>query len=280
MTHPMPCQTGSRPLILVTNDDGIASPGLCAAVQAAMPLGELLVVAPNRQWSGGGRSMPRVTQWLTSPVLLEVGTQQIAATQVSASPALVVAYALLRLTPRRPDLIISGINFGVNLGSDVTTSGTVGAALQGAVAGIPALAISLQTAKETHYNPVAGVDFGAAIHFIRRFGQRMLRAKLPFDVDIIKIDVPTNATPETPWRLTRASRHAYFVSVPHDRSTSDDAPEMDYRALPHPECAEPDSDIHALAVAGVVSVTPLSLDLSSRADRAQVEEQLRGPASY
>ena len=273
-------QTDSRPLILVTNDDGIASPGLCAAVQAAMSLGELLVVAPDRQWSGAGRSMPQVTRWLTSPVLLEVGSKHIAATQVSASPALVVAYALLRLAPRQPDLIISGINFGVNLGSDVTSSGTVGAALQGAVAGIPALAISLQTGKETHYNPVAGVDFGTAIHFVRRFGQRMLRADLPFDVDIIKIDVPLDATPETPWRLTRASRHAYFVSVPRDRLTSDDAPDIDYRSIPHPECTEPDSDIYALAVDDVVSVTPLSLDLSSRADRAQVEEQLRGTASH
>ena len=280
MSQAVSGQTSSRPLILVTNDDGIQSPGLRAAIRAAMPLGELLVVAPSQQWSGGGRCMPRVCRWLASPVSLEVGDQQVSATHVNASPALVVAFAVLRLAPRRPDLVISGINYGVNLGSDVTSSGTVGAALQGAVAGIPALAISLQTGKETHYGPVEDVDFSAAIHFTRRFAQRMLGRSLPHDVDIIKIDVPLQARPETPWRLTRASRLEYFVSMPYDQAVSEGTPDLDYQPHPHPEDAEPDSDIRALAANHIVSVTPLSLDLSSRADMAQVEEHLRGSTTH
>jgi len=286
------------PLILLTNDDGITSPGLRAAVRAALPLGELLVVAPARQWSGAGRSMPHGLEERVSRCLLEVDGQPITAYQVDASPATAVAHALVKLAPRRPALLISGINYGENLGSDVTISGTVGAAFQGAAFGIPALAASLQTPKETYDNPSEGVDFTAAIHFTRLFARWMLQAGLPFDVDVLKIDVPDDATPETPWRLTRVSRHIYFVPIPPQRARLEDPASpplaggdredplvgesrggIEYEPLPHPERAEPDSDIYALAVDRVVSVAPLSLDTTSRAERGEMEALLRGPAA-
>ena len=264
------------PLIVVTNDDGIASPGLRAAVQAALPLGELLVVAPDQQWSGAGRSMPQGPEGRISRYPLEVDGQPVTAYQVDASPASVVLHALLELIPRRPALLISGINYGENLGTDVTISGTVGAALQGAALGIPALAASLQTPKETHTNPSDSVDFTAAIHFTRLFARRLLTASLPFDVDLLKLDVPSDATPETPWRLTRVSRHVYFVPVPPQRTSLAEPARIDYAPLAHPERTEPDSDIYALAVDRVVSVAPLSLDLTSRTDPGEMEALLRG----
>ena len=277
-----------NPLILITNDDGITSPGLRAAVQAAMPLGELLVVAPDRQWSGAGRSMPPGPEGRISRFPLEVemnlppsqgGLGGVTAYQVDASPALVVAHALLELAPRRPALLISGINYGENLGTDVTISGTVGAALQAAAHGIPALAASLQTPKETHTNPSDSVDFTAAIHFTRLFARRLLAIPLPFDVDLLKLDVPSDATPETPWRLTRVSRHTYFVPISPQRAGLTDPEPIDYAPLAHPERAEPDSDIYALAVDRVVSIAPLSLDLTSRAEFGEVETLLRGPTT-
>ncbi|RLC87469.1 MAG: 5'/3'-nucleotidase SurE [Chloroflexi bacterium] len=264
------------PLIVVTNDDGIASPGLRAAVRAALSLGELLVVAPDRQWSGAGRSMPQGPEGRISRYPLEVDGQPVMAYQVDASPASVVLHALLELIPRRPALLISGINYGENLGTDVTISGTVGAALQGAALGIPALAASLQTPKETHTNPSDSVDFTAAIHFTRLFARRLLTASLPFDVDLLKLDVPSDATPETPWRLTRVSRHVYFVPVPPQRTSLAEPARIDYAPLAHPERTEPDSDIYALAVDRVVSVAPLSLDLTSRTDPGEMEALLRG----
>jgi 5'-nucleotidase len=212
-----PTSAACNPLILLTNDDGITSPGLRAAVRAALPLGELLVVAPSRQWSAASRSMPHGLEERVSRCPLEVDGQPVTAYQVDASPATAVAHALVKLAPRQPALLISGINYGENLGSDVTISGTVGAALQGAAFGIPALASSLQTPKETYDNPSDSVDFTAAIHFTRLFARWMLQAALPFDVDVLKIDVPDDATPETPWRLTRASRHIYFVPIPPPR---------------------------------------------------------------
>jgi 5'-nucleotidase len=286
-------QNPTNPLILVTNDDGIASPGLRAAVRAAMPLGDVLVVAPVRQWSGAGRSMPHNVDGRTSRYPLEVDGHPITAYQVDASPALVVVRAVIALAPRRPTLLISGINYGENMGSDVTYSGTIGAALQGAVFDIPSLAVSLQTPKEMHTNPSNGVDFDAAVHFARTFTRWMLRVTLPFDVDVLKIDVPDDATPDTPWRLTRVSRHAYFVGVqpkPTDpqqptfaeKTQTADSSErvnnnMDYQQLPHPERTEPDSDIYALAVDRIVSVAPLSLDMTSRTDWGQMEALLQNP---
>ncbi len=287
---PMPTQ---KPLILITNDDGIASPGLRAVVQATLPLGQVIVAAPTRQWSGAGRSMPYGMSKHTERYPLEVDQQPVTAYQIDASPALVVARAMLMLAPRRPTLLISGVNYGENLGSDVTISGTVGAALQGAVLGVPSLAVSLQTPKEMHNHPSDDVDFGAAIHFVRTFARWMLQTTLPFDVDVLKIDLPDDATPETPWRLTRISRHPYFVGVMQERTEKDVLEEnidtadtdvnvldisTDYQQLSHPERTEPDSDIYALAVDRVVSVAPLSLDLSSRADPGQMQALLRGPA--
>ncbi len=266
-----------NPLILITNDDGITSPGLRAAVRAALPLGEPLVVAPDQQWSGAGRSMPPGTKGYISRVPLEIDGQPVTAYQTNASPALAVAHALLELAPRRPALLISGINYGENLGTDVTISGTIGAALQAADHGIPALATSLQTPKETHINPSDSVDFTAAIHFTRLVARRLLATLLPFDVDLLKLDVPSDATLETPWRLTRVSRHTYFVPIPPQRGDLAEPMRFDYTRLAHPERTEPDSDIYALMVDRVVSVAPLTLDLTSRVEFREVEALLRGP---
>ena len=166
--------SNNRPLILITNDDGIESPGLRAAALAVHRLGDLLVVAPCQQWSGAGRCFPADASGIIQPCSLQIDGQVLEAFCVHSSPALVVLHALLELAPRRPTLLVVGINYGENLGADVTVSGTVGAAIQGATAGIPALAISLQTPKETHTNPSDDVDFTTAAYFTRLFAQRML----------------------------------------------------------------------------------------------------------
>ena len=250
-----------------------------AAVQAALPLGEVLVVAPDRQWSGAARSMPPGPEGCIARYPLEIDGRPVTAFQVDGSPALVVLHALFELAPRWPALLISGINFGENMGSDVTISGTVGAALQAAVYGIPALAASLQTPKETHVNPSDCVDFAAAIHFTRLFARHLLAVRLPFDADLLKLDVPAGATPETPWRLTRVSRTIYFAAIPPRRTRLEEPAAVDYEPTANPEHAEPDSDVYALAVDRVVSVAPMSLDLSSRADPGEMEALLRGPAT-
>jgi 5'-nucleotidase len=264
-----------KPLILITNDDGIESPGLRAAARAAVSLGDVLVVAPSRQWSGAGRSLPYDLRGEIATYPLEVNGRCLEAHQVDGSPAAGVLHALFEIAPRTPDLLISGINYGVNIGADITVSGTVGAALEGAAKGLPALAVSLQTPKRMHTSPSEDVDFAAAVYFTNLFARYLLEVSLPFDADVLKLDLPSSATPDTAWRLTRVSRHTYFTPLPPHRDDLARPARIDYEPLPHPERTEPDSDIYALVVDRVVSVAPLSYDLTSRVDRGRLEELLR-----
>ena len=263
------------PLILITNDDGIESPALHAAARAAEGLGDVLVVAPDSQWSGAGRSLPHDLDGDISPYPLKLAGRKVTAYQVDGSPAGGVLHALLELAPRKPDLLISGINYGENLGADVTVSGTVGAALEGAARGIPALAVSLQVPKRMHLRPSKDADLSAAIHFTTLFARYLLKISLPYDADVLKVDIPADATPQTPWRLTRVSRYTYFTAIPPDRDHLTEPVRIDYEVIRHPERTEPDSDIYALAVDRVVSVAPLSYDLTARVDRGRMEELFR-----
>lgn len=262
------------PLVLVTCDDGIESPGLRAAVRAVLPLGEIVVSAPCAQQTGAGRSLPTSHDGAIHTVEYWVDGQEIPAYGVHGSPAQAVLYALLEVVDRQPALCVSGINFGENVGSGVTGSGTVGAALEAADQGVPALAASLETAKEFHYSHSEAVDFGAAIHFTRLFAARLLSRQLPADVDMLKLEVPSDATPDTGWRVTRLSRQRYWRSLPSGRSHLSEKRRLDYDVVVDHATLEPDSDIHAIVVSRMVSVTPLSLDLTSRVSFAELEELL------
>lgn len=262
------------PLILVTNDDGIESPGLWAAVAALTPLGEVLAVAPERQWSGAGRSMPPQMSGRLTRLEREIHGVTVVGYGVDATPALAVAHAMLELAPRRPALVVSGINFGENLSEEITISGTVGAALEGAAYGLPALAVSLEMPVEHHFTGGEHTDYTAAAAFTQRFARLLLERSLPYDVDVLNLNVPATATPETPWQLTRVSRCRYFYSVTPDRTNGQGRPA--YRRMEEFSQVERDSDIWALRVARVVSVSPLSLDLTARADWGALEERMRG----
>ncbi len=273
--------TGStRPLILLTNDDGIASPGLQAAAEAVCELGDLLMVAPAQQQTGMGRAIPPVPGRQIRREAVRVGCQEMPAYALEVTPAQAVAYGILALAPhlygRRPALVISGINYGENLGTSVTVSGTVGAALQAAEMGVRGLAVSLETDRAYHYNHGHDVDWSAAAHFTYRFTKMLLATQPPFDVDVIKIDVPCDATPATPWRLTRQSRQSYYEVLPPAVPTLDgELPLLGYRVAIDWEALEPDSDIWAFARDRVVSVTPLSQDMTARVDFATLGALLR-----
>jgi len=208
----------NRPLILVTNDDGFQAEGLWAAVEAVLSLGEVVVVAPDRQWSGAGRSMPYDVTGRVVSTRLELDGQIVSAHAVDGSPALAVQHGLLELAPRWPALVVSGINSGANLGTEVTISGTVGAALEAAAFGIPALAVSLEMDPAYHLTRNAMADYTAAGAFTHDFAQRLLASTLPDDVHALSINVPQDATPETPWRMTHLSRCRYFWPTAPDRN--------------------------------------------------------------
>jgi 5'-nucleotidase len=252
----------TRPLILITNDDGIASPGLAAIAAVLDNLGDLLIVAPRTQQSSSGRSMPNSSDGRIFKYDVQANDKTWVGYGVHASPAQAVQHALLELADRKPALAVSGINYGENIGFSITISGTIGAALEAVSHGIPALAVSLQVTQDKHHTNDASVDFSTAAHFTRLFAQKMLAQTMPPDVDILKVEVPMTATPQTAWRVTRLERGRYYEPLPPQREHLEDEGRMGYR-LQNAKPSSPDTDAAAMRE-GIISVTPISMDMTSR----------------
>ncbi len=265
--------------ILLTNDDGIDSPGLWAAAQALSAIGYVHVVAPRQQFSAAGRSMPSTSDGIIQLRQVAVNGQTWDVYAVGGAPAQAVQHALLEILPRHPDLLVSGINYGENVGCGVTVSGTVGAALEAAAFGVPSLAISLETDILHHYSLSAEVDFSAAAHFTALFGKLILSHRFPEDMDVLKVEVPCDASPHTPWTLTRLSRTRYFEPLPPQRPDWETPTRIGYRMLETYDHEPPGTDVYALRVQRQVAVTPLSLDLTSRVDLNRLDGFLRTPPS-
>jgi 5'-nucleotidase len=268
--------SSERPLILFTNDDGIASPGLWASVEAFEELGDILVIAPREQQSGMGRSMPSTSEGRIYEQETLVNGKQLKVYAVDGTPAQSVQHGILELADRLPSLVVSGINYGENCGNGVTISGTVGAALEAASLGIPALAVSQVTRADLHLSYSTDVDFRPAAQFARRFGEWMMNGYVPDDVDVLKIDVPLNATPETPWKVTRLSRRRVYWPTRPERVALTDVGHVGYRFQSDPSEAEPNSDVYVVLHEKLVSVTPISLDLTSRTDPFRLEQYISG----
>jgi 5'-nucleotidase len=264
-----------RAQILLTNDDGIHSPGLWAAAGALSELGFVHVVAPREQSSGAGRSLPGSSDGIIRPQALTVNNKDWQIYAVGGTPAQSVLHALLEILPEPPALVVSGINYGENVGSGVTVSGTVGAALEAASLGFPALAVSLQTDVQHHLTNSDLVDFSTAAHFTSYFARLILERTFPPDVDVLKVEIPASATPQTPWEVTRLSRKRYYAPLPHPRSTWEEPGPLGYTLETDLQDDRPDTDVYAIQVKQVVSVTPMSLDLTSRVPLVEFEHLLR-----
>jgi 5'-nucleotidase len=140
--------------ILVTNDDGVKAPGIIAVAQALKELGEVTVVAPDTNQSAKSHALSMTDPIYADTVQLPGG---ITATSLSATPASCVKVALDVLMPRQPDLVVSGINRGLNIGMVTYVSGTVGAAREAALHGVPAVAASLASLADPHYEAAATI---------------------------------------------------------------------------------------------------------------------------
>ena len=263
----------ARPGILLTNDDGIQSAGLWAAAEALSTLGEVTVVAPGTPSSGTGRGHPGSTSGRIEVLEKTIGGEPRKAFAVDGTPAQAVLFALLEILPVPPALVVAGINYGENVGFGITISGTVGAVLEAAAAGLRALAVSLEVpfGQQTGTPPLG---FSVSARFTERFARILLAADLPADTVALKVDVPSGATAETPWSLTRLSRVRYYVPEKFQRKSFADQVQIPYRIDFDPGEAEIGSDVYALHVERKVSVTPLSLDLTSRVDFAALEKAL------
>lgn len=268
-------KTNEKPQILLTNDDSINSPGLWAAAEALAPLGFVHVVAPRVQQTSMGRALPRESDGIIEARTMTVNGKEWQVYAVGGSPAQAFLHGYYEVLGFKPDLVVSGINYGENVASGITISGTVGAALEAATLGISALAVSLETPVSQHFNLSPDVDFSVAGYFTRYFAEKLLRTAMPFDVGVLKVDVPNDATPETPWVVTRQSRKRYFYAVPADPDKAQGSRKLTYEVRLDQNEPEADSDLHVVKIDRKVSVTPLSFDLTARVDLSDFASLLR-----
>jgi 5'-nucleotidase len=241
--------------ILVTNDDGIASPGLHALARAMRPLGQVWVVAPDRERTAAGHALT-----LHKPLrITRVGPRIFA---IDGTPTDCVNLALKKLLRRTPALVVSGINRGVNLGDDVTYSGTVSAALEGTIMGIPSIAVSQETGRIFRHE--------AAAFYASRVARAVLRYGLPAET-LLNVNVPDRPKARIAGvRVAALSRRRFDEPIiektdPHGRK---------YYWIAGTRVSwsrQSDSD-HELLRRGFVTLTPIHLDVTHHEAMEQLRE--------
>ncbi len=240
--------------ILLTNDDGIEAPGLQALVEALRPLARLSILAPDHNWSAAGhtKTMHKPLRVARYPWAKLKGGDVEAYTS-SGAPSDCVALALLGLLADRPDVVVSGINQGANLGHDVTYSGTVAAAIEAAIFGLPAVAVSL----DSHDSQ----EFGLAARATAAVVARVLEHGLP-PYTILNVNVPPIGPGELAGVVvTRLGRRVYR-DVLVERRDPRERPYYWIGGEPPSGHLDEGTDIWAVAQ-GYVSVTPIHLDMTA-----------------
>lgn len=236
------------PLILVTNDDGVHSPGLIALIKAMKGLGDVRVAAPDRERSAAGHSLT-----LHRPLRAEEIRENVWA--VNGTPTDCVALAVVKILDKKPDLIVSGINRGSNLGDDITYSGTVSAAMEGTILGVPSMAVSLYLDGKMplHYDS-AGIYAAEAAKYI-------LDNSLPYDT-LLNLNVPNLPKKDIKGtKFTRQGKRVYDSSIQEVLSPQGEKHFWIGGGKPFWEHGE-DTDITAV-IDGYVSITPVHLDLTN-----------------
>lgn len=245
--------------ILLTNDDGLYSSGLRASYNVLKKLGRVYVITPAIQKSGVGRSIS-----VMEPIRVnEVKINGMRIFAVDGTPTDAVIIGIHEIIGDTPDLVVSGINLGENLSTEaVTTSGTIGAALEAATQGSKAIAISRELSDHLKFESfIDSVDFSNVEKVLELIASKVLGRGLPEGVDLLNVNVPEKWNGKI--EFTRLARRLYETRI-------------DVRYDPRGrryywiygievENAEPDTDIHALR-SGKVSITPISLDMTAKID--------------
>ena len=245
--------------ILVSNDDGFQAPGIQCLAQALEELGDVTVVAPDRNRSGASNSL--TLEWPLRPRTISANV-----TAVDGTPTDCVHLAITGLLNHEPDMVVAGINAGANLGDDVLYSGTVAAATEGRFLGLPAIAVSLVGEQLRYYDTAAR----AAIMLIKQLRNN----PLPVDT-ILNVNVP-----DIPWdklegfEATRLGRR--HKSEPVVRAQDPRGREIYWVGPAGAEQdAGPGTDFHAIRY-NRVSVTPIHIDLTRYTAMEQVASWLQG----
>ncbi len=262
---------GAMHRILVSNDDGVYASGLQAAAKSVQGLGQVVVAAPSGQMSGVGRSVSVFEPLRYAHVNLN-GFQAYAVTGTPVDSVIIGIFAIMK--GELPDLVVSGINVGENISTDtVTTSGTIGAALEAASYGIPSIAASIQVVDQgdkfdMHHGEKH--NFEVATKVLRRVASKVLEHGLPGGVDVLNLNVPADATEDTDIVVTRLARKIFKTTVQE---------RFDPRGRPYYWidgdlicCDEEGTDVQTIYQDRKISLTPLTLDSTSRIDFRQIED--------
>jgi 5'-nucleotidase len=244
--------------LLIANDDGYLAPGLAALVDAMAGLGTIDVVAPEQNASGTSNALT-----LNRP--LSVFTAANGFHVVNGTPSDCVHVGLTGLLPRRPDLVLSGINNGANMGDDTLYSGTVAAAMEGYLFGVPAIAFSLVDK--------AWGELGTAARTARRIVDGLLAGGLPGGPFLLNVNIPNRADADTrPREVTRLGRR--HASEPVIRQVNPRG-ETIYWIGPAGDARDAGAGTDFRATAeGRVSITPLQVDLTDHAQRGAWAQRL------
>jgi 5'-nucleotidase len=235
----------NRPYILLTNDDGFRAEGIRALKEAVSHIGRVIVVAPERQQSAAGHALT-----LTSPLRMNWISEDTIS--VDGTPTDCVLLAMRGLLDEKPDILMSGINHGPNLGDDVTYSGTVAAAFEGTLLGLPSIAMSVCSWQDC--------CFDAAKAFASRIAMAVLERGLPSGT-LLNVNVPSSSPDQIKGvKVTKMGKRIYQDAV----IKKTDPRGKDYYWIGgNPPIWYPGEETDFDAVeAGMISVTPLQLDLT------------------
>ena len=258
-------------LILVTNDDGIDAPSLFPLKKALDRIGQTLVFAPDHNWSASGHPKTMHKPLRADPIELPDGSFGFVST---APPSDCVALACHGLADPKPDMVVSGINHGANLGFDVFYSGTVAAAVEGTIQGLPAIAISRERNDDEHPEAVttrgysddtmlaeAETDFEPIVNFCAQLVKQVIDHGLPTNT-LLNVNLPNVAWPEIKGiELTRLGLRVYRDELV-ERVDPRGRPYYWIGGLPPKGVADHGTDIWALEN-NLISITPINLDMTS-----------------
>lgn len=257
--------------ILITNDDGYEAIGLAALIEALKPFAKLTIVAPATEKSACGHSLT-----LTQPLrFVSVDDDFYKLDNGTPTDCVFLSLNTLFKDDFKPDLVVSGINLGANLGEDITYSGTVSAAMEAVLHGIPAIAIS-QVCKDRCTDITTVADFALAKKTIVTVVQKIFNHSFPLDKrKFLNINIPPIKVDEC--RGIRVTKTGYRL-YGNDVATSRNPRGQEYHWIGlHPLIWEPSSDSRCDFEAiknGYVSITPIHLDLTSHVDLQTLEEWL------
>lgn len=248
---------------LICNDDGVTASGIFAAKKAVEELCETFVVAPETQQSGIGHALTLYEPLRVKEKLLKDGS---IAYGVSGTPTDATTIGLFQILDEKPDLMISGINTGFNLGqAELTTSGTVGAALEAASFGIPTIAISQEVTRDDikFENGENDVDFTFAQKMLNKIAKIVLKKGLPEGIDLLNVNVPENPVDDE-FEVVKLGKRMY-VPIMEKRLDPRDQPYYWIGGEPY-NSDKKGTDGYELKVSQKTTITPLKIDLTGDLD--------------